>query len=653
MATEKSTQQVPQQTPQSAAEATGTTSSSFAEPITDENIEQTLSEEQQTSPVDFSDEEARLAAEALDTGEDDETDESADLSEQQQSEGLDLSSKSKTELVDMLEQLLATRPVQTLRGDVEAVKIAFYKKHRAEVEAQKKAFVEAGGAADEFSPALDAQELRLKDLVGEYRRRRDEFVAGLESAKQENLKIKLEIIEELKKLIDSGETLGQTFASFRELQNRWRETGAVPQANVKDLWETYNLYVEKFYDFIKINKELRDLDLKRNYETKISLCEQAEALVMEPSIVEAFRKLQKLHDEWRETGPVATEYKEQLWERFKEASTRINKQHQQYFDDIKAEQKKNLELKSSLCEQAEQITAAPLTSRKDWNKASARLLEIQKIWKTIGFAPKKDNTRIYERFRAACDKFFEAKRMFYVRLKEEMEHNLQLKVEICEAAEAVMNSEDWKKTGDELIALQKRWKEIGTVPRRYSDAVWKRFRAACDTFFENKSKHFASVDEQYKANLESKRALLEEMAGRGFENVDFETIKKFQRRWSEIGFVPIKSKDALQKEYKEVVDKLFASLRGGEYSRGMERFREKLTAMKNSGDRRVRQEREKLYGKVRQLESEIALLENNIGFFSKSKNAEAMIRDVKEKIARAKADMNAAIEKIKLIDEQQ
>ena len=646
MATEKSTQQDSQDLSQSQVEMPEAT---VVEPITDENIEQTPSEEQPLPPVDFSDEEARLAAAALDIGD---AEEEEELPSVQQTEGVDLSAKSKKELVDMLEGLLASKPVQTLRGDMEAVKIAFYKKHRAEVEECKKAFVEAGGAAEAFVPSLDAEELRLKDLVGEYRRRRDEFLAGLESAKQENLKIKLGIIEELKKLIDSGETLGQTFATFRELQNRWKETGPVPQANVKDLWETYNLYVENFYGFIKINKELRDLDLKRNYETKIALCEAAEGLVMEPSIIEAFHKLQKLHEEWRETGPVAAEYKEQLWERFKEASARINRQHQQYFDDIKAEQKKNLELKSSLCEQAEQLTASPLASRKEWNKASARLLEIQKIWKTIGFAPKKDNTRIYERFRAACDKFFEGKRMFYVRLKDEMEHNLQLKNEICEAAEAIMHSEDWKKTGDELIALQKRWKEIGTVPRRYSDAVWKRFRAACDTFFENKSKHFSSVEEQYKANLESKKALLKEMTDNGFENVEFEAIKNFQRRWSEIGFVPIKSKDALQKEYKEVVDKLFASLRGGEYSRGMERFREKLSTMKGSGDKRIRQERDKLYNKVRQLESEIALLENNIGFFSKSKNAEAMIRDVKEKIARAKADMNAAIEKIKLIDEQ-
>ncbi len=648
MATEKSTQQVQQEPDEATAVRNGGPMS--AEPITEENIE-TAAEDDMDSGLDFSDEDARLAAAALDSDEEGETED--DNSETSQATGIDLSSKSKEELVLMLEELLASKPVQTLRPDVEAIKIAFYKKHRSETEARRKAFVEAGGAAEDFAPEADASEARLKEAVAEYRHRRDEFSSGQEKIKQNNLKVKLEIIDELKRLIDSGETVGHTFSSFRELQNRWKETGPVPQASVKDLWETYNLYVENFYGIIKINKELRDLDLKRNLETKLSLCEAAEALVLEPSTVEAFHKLQKLHEQWRETGPVAVEYKEQLWERFREASARINKQHQQYFDDIKAEQKKNLELKTSLCEQTEALADTPAASRKEWNKASARLLEIQKIWKTIGFAPKKDNTRIYERFRAACDRFFEQKRVFYVRLKEEMEQNLRLKTEICEQAEAIMNSEEWKKTSEELIALQKRWKEIGTVPRRYSDAVWKRFRAACDTFFENKSKHFSSVDQQYKANLESKRALLAEIAESGFENVDFETIKNFQRRWSEIGFVPIKSKDALQKEYKEAVDKLFASLRGGEHSRGMERFREKLSTMKGAGDKRIRQERDKLYNKVRQMESEIALLENNIGFFSKSSNAEAMIRDVKEKIARTKADMNAAIEKIKLIDEQE
>ena len=540
-----------------------------------------------------------------------------------------------------------------LRRVVEAVKIAFYKAHRAEVEAQRRAFVEAGGAEGEFVSEPDPAELRFKDLFREYRRLRDEFVAGLEAAKEENLKIKLQIIEELKELASSDEMLNQTFNKFRELQHRWKETGVVPQQNVKDLWETYNLHVENFYNFIKINKELRDLDLKKNYEQKLALCEQAEALVLEPSIVEAFHKLQKLHDEWREIGPVANEYKEVLWNRFKEASSRINKQHQEFFENIKQEQLRNLELKSELCVKAEELAQQPLTSRKEWNKASEKLFEIQKVWKTIGFAPKKDNNAIYERFRNACDKFFEAKRAYYAGLKGEMEHNLQLKTELCEAAEALRDSEEWKKTTDELIALQAKWKQTGAVSRRYSDQIWKRFRAACDAFFERKSRHFAAVDDQYGENLRRKEALLEEMAAADILAGGFEMIRDFQRRWGEIGFVPIKQKEAIQKRYKEVVDKMFDTLRGSERDRSMDRFKEKVSSLKASGDRRLRTERDRLYNKVRQLEQDIALLENNIGFFSKSKNAEAMIAEVRAKIERAKQEMQAAIEKVKLIDQEE
>ena len=482
---------------------------------------------------------------------------------------------------------------------------------------------------------------------------RDEFVAGLEHAKEENLKIKLAIIEELKELVNSDETLNHTFNKFRELQQRWKETGPVPQANVKDTWETYNLHVENFYNFIKINKELRDLDLKKNYEAKIALCEQAESLVLESSIVSAFRKLQKLHDEWRETGPVANEYKESLWERFKQASSRINKAHQEYFENLKGEQQKNLEMKTELCVKAEELTEQMFTSRKEWNKANDRLLDIQKVWKTIGFAPKKDNTRIYERFRNACDRFFALKRDYYAQLKTEMDHNLQLKNEICEAAESIMDSEDWKKTSDELIALQKRWKEIGAVSRRHSDAVWKRFRAACDHFFERKAAHFSSIDNEQERNLQAKRELLEQMKACDVKEGGYEAIKTFQRQWNEIGYVPIKQKDALQKQYKEVVDALFAALRGSERDRSMDRFRSKLSTMKASGDKRLRSERERLYNKVKQLEADIALLENNIGFFSHSKGAESMINDVRAKIAKAKAEMAEAIEKVKLIDREE
>lgn len=562
----------------------------------------------------------------------------------------DLSGKSKEELVDMFARMLETEPVQTLRKSMEAIKVAFYKLHRAEVEAARKAFESTAAEGEEFVPAVDALEVRLKDLFKEYRRRRDEYMANLDSIKEENLKAKLAIIDELKELVNSDETLNHTFAKFRELQQRWKEIGVVPQQNVKDLWETYNLHVENFYNFIKINKELRDLDLKKNYEQKLQLCEQAEALITEPSTVEAFHKLQKLHDEWRETGPVANEYKDALWERFKAASTRINKQHQEYFERIKQEQMKNLELKTDLCEKTEALVEQPYSTRKEWNKASERLLEIQKIWRTIGFAPKKDNTRIYERFRAACDKFFEAKREFYAGVKNDMEHNLQLKTELCEAAEALQESSEWKQATEELIALQGKWSKIGPVPRRYSDQIWKRFRAACDHFFERKSQHFSQVEGEHEENLRRKLALIEEMRTADVKAGGYDVIRDFQRRWSEIGFVPIKQKDAVQKSYKEVVDAMFDALRGSERDRSMSRFRDRLQSMKSSGDKRLRSERERLYNKVRQLEQDIALLENNVGFFSKSKNAEAVVADIREKIAASKQQLQDMIEKVRMID---
>ena len=604
--------------------------------------------------VDFADEEAALAAQnaGLEIEGATPEEEAAEELAAQKPEEDKFAGKGKEELVALFARMLEEQPVQSIRRDVEALKIAFYRIRRAEVEAARRKFIEEGGAEEDFAPAVDGVEVQLKELFKEYRRRRDAFIANLEAEKEANLKVKQAIIEELKELVNSDETLNHTFNKFRELQQRWKDTGIVPQQHVKDLWETYNLHVENFYSFIKINKELRDLDLKKNYEQKVALCEQAEALVLEPSVVEAFHKLQKLHDEWRETGPVANEYKEALWERFKAASSRINKQHQEHFETLKGEQVKNLELKTGLCVATEELSSQPLTTRKEWNRASDRLLEIQKTWKTIGFAPKKDNNRIYERFRTACDRFFEAKRQFYAGMKTEMEHNLQLKIEICEAAESLMNSEEWKKATDELIALQTRWKQIGAVSRRHSDAVWKRFRAACDKFFERKASHFASVDGEHEENLQKKLALLAEMAGADVKAGGYEVIREFQRRWGEIGFVPIKQKDAIQKKYKAAVDELFNTLRGSERDRSMGRFREKVSSFKASGDRRLRSERERLYNKVRQLEQEIGLLENNIGFFAKSKNAEALVADVRAKIERAREEMASTIEKVKLIDKQ-
>ncbi|MBQ8437448.1 MAG: DUF349 domain-containing protein [Alistipes sp.] len=618
-------------------------SSAAVEEVAENQVEAVAVE----TTADFSEEDAALDAEKAGLAIGDEMAEEEAAADVDKG---DLSTRSKQELVDLFASLLESEPVQTLRKSVEAIKIAFYKQHRAEVDAARKAFEAENGEEAVFTPATDGLEIRLKELFKEYRRRRDEYIANLDSIKEENLKTKLAIIEELKELVNSDETLNNTFSKFRDLQQRWKDTGVVPQSKVKDLWETYNLHVENFYNFIKINKELRDLDLKKNYEQKVQLCEAAESLMMEPSIVEAFHKLQKLHDEWRETGPVANEYKETLWDRFKAASSRINKQHQEYFDSLKQEQMKNLALKSELCAKTEALAEQPYTSRKEWNKASERLIELQKMWRTIGFAPKKDNTRIYERFRTACDRFFEAKREFYAGIKSEMEHNLALKQEICEAAEALQSSDDWKHATEELIALQAKWKQVGAVSRRHSDAIWKRFRAACDRFFERKSQHFASIEDEHEANLKKKLALIEEMSAADSKEGGYDLIKEFQRRWSESGYVPIKQKDAIHKKYKAAVDQLFGILRGSERDRSMNRFKERLQGMKGSDDKRLRNERERLYNKVRQMEQDIALLENNIGFFSKSKNAEAMIADIREKIAKSKQELQDTIEKVRLID---
>ena len=596
----------------------------------------------------FADEEAALAADEAGLSIEDE------MPEEEEGVAVErdtLSGLNEEELVELFARKIESEPVQLLRPTVEAIKIALYKQHRAKVDAERKAFVEAGGDEAAFTPSEDAAEQRFKELFAIYREQRDRYIAQLDADKEQNLKIKLQIIEELKELVNSDETMNTTFARFRELQQQWKDTGLVPQQNVKDLWETYNLHVENFYNFIKINKELRDLDLKKNYEIKLNLCEQAEALSIETQIVESFRKLQKLHDEWRETGPVAIEFKEALWERFKEASSRINKRHQEHFESLKAEQMKNLALKQELCEKTEALLSLPMLSRKDWNKASDELLEIQKVWRTIGFAPKKDNNRIYERFRTACDKFFEQKREYYSGVKDEMEQNLALKQELCELAESLAMSEDWKHATDELTALQNRWKQVGPVARRHSDVVWKRFRAACDKFFERKSVHFSAIDSEYEQNLQLKRALLEEMKGADVKEGGFEAIKEWQRRWSQIGFVPIKHKDALQKEYKSIVDAMFQTLRSSEHDRSMKRFKERVSGMK--GGNQLRSERERLYNKVRQMEQDIALLENNIGFFSKSKNSEALIADVREKIERAKREMAELVEKVHLIDAEE
>lgn len=635
------------------------TAKKITTPVVGENIDNNIVDEivDQTPQIDFSEEEANLAASdpSLDMGEKVAEEEISSDDANSTITTSDFSKKSKKELVEILTELLQNRSIQSLRGDVEAVKIAFYKVHRAEIDSSRKQFIEQGGLPEEFVASTDQYEQRLKELFVVYRTKRDEFLMALESDKEKNYQSKLAIIEELKELLNSSETLNHTFNQFRELQTRWREIGSVPASTVKDLWETYNLHVENFYSFIKINNELRDLDLKKNYELKNALCEQAEALMLDGSVIDSFRKLQKLHEEWRETGPVALELKEQLWTRFRQASTQVNKRHQDYFENIKNEQTTNLTLKEGLCSQVEEICAKAISSRKDWLKVSEQIIEIQKVWKTIGFAPKKDNTIIYERFRMACDKFFELKREFYLQVKAEMDHNLELKNEICAMAESLKDSDDWKKTTDELIALQKKWKEItGPVPRRYSDQVWKRFRAACDYFFERKGKHFSGVEQEHEQNLEKKQALLKEIETfiESGSQITFDIVKGYQRRWTEVGFVPIKQKDAIAAEYRKLIDKLFASLRSGERNRGMSKFKDRVSTMQNNGGKGVKYEKERLMTKLKQMEADVAVLENNIGFFANSKGAEAMIKGVRTKIANTREQMQLIVEKINILNSQ-
>lgn len=575
----------------------------------------------------------------------------------EEGQGTDYFKMTKEELIIALENLLASRPLQQIGDEADIIKINFYKKHKAEIERKRRKFIDDGGNLEDFKPGEDVLENQFKELFKKYRDLKADHNRLVEHEKQENLKAKYAIIEEIKELLTGNESVNETFQNFRELQKRWRNIGPVPQTNVKDLWETYNHHVEKFYDFIKINKELRDLDLKKNMESKIALCEKAEELLLEADHIKAFNLLQKYHEDWRDIGPVPNEMRDEIWSRFKEATSKINKNYQEHFESLKDEQKKNLEQKSLLCDKVEEIIANKIESAKEWEEKSNAILEIQKIWKTIGFAPKKDNNKIYLRFRAACDEFFNRKREFFTEFKEEQMNNLQLKTELCIQAESLKDSTEWKKTTEDLINIQKRWKEIGPVPRKYSDALWKRFRAACDEFFQNKSKHFASVDNQYEENLARKLALVSEVenfAPGDSVEANFNALKDFQRRWSEIGFVPIRNKEEIQKKFREAINKHYDNLKIDEDRKNLLKFRNKLDTMstKPKGYQKLRVEREKTISKLKQLESDITLWENNIGFFAKTEKSNAMKEEVQKRIDETRKKIVLLEARIRLIDSE-
>jgi hypothetical protein len=558
-------------------------------------------------------------------------------------------------LIGELRILLQNDDFDRIRDDVDAIKINFFRRYRANIEAQKVAFTEAGGDLAEFKAEPDPNELDLRNLLKQYQDRRNEHNKKVDESKESNLHKKYEIIEEIKSLINNKESINKTFHEFRDLQNKWREIGPVPQAKLKDLWDTYHHHVENFYDFIKINKELRDLDLKKNLEAKIEICEKSEELLVEPSIIKAFNSLQKYHEQWREVGPVPRDKKDELWERFKTATSIINKKHQDYFEGRKLDQKKNLDAKIALCENVEQISSIEIETHRDWDEKSKELVQLQKIWRTIGFAPKKDNNKVYERFRIASDTFFDRKREFYNQNKEEQQVNLQLKNELCLKAEALKDSTNWKKTADEFITIQKAWKEIGPVPRKFSDIIWKRFRTACDFFFESKSKHFSSIEGEQSENLRKKRALLEEVKQftlTGDDNADLERLKDFQRQFTEIGHVPFKDKDTIQNDFRDVINRHFDTLRIDEKRRNLMKFKSKVATNTTSGrgQNKMRFEREKYMVKLKQMETDLALLDNNIGFFANTKNASALIDDVNQKITNTKEKIEFLKEKIRIMD---
>jgi hypothetical protein len=569
---------------------------------------------------------------------------------------VDYSGYSKHELVETMVLLIENRPPAEIRDDIDRIKILFYKKLKLESEERKNKFLSTGGKIEEYRSWVDPEDARVKHLLEKYREKRTDYNKVQEAEKYENLKKKYDIIDKIKDLVNREESINKTFHEFRALQNDWHAVGVVPQSSLKDLWENYHHYVEIFYDYIKINKELRDLDLKKNLESKVLLCERAEELLIEPNPVNAFRSLQDFHNQWREIGPVPIESKNDIWERFKEATAQINKRHHEYFEKQKDEQRRNLDAKIALCEEVEAINKLEMKNFRDFDDKADKVVELQKIWRTIGFAPKKQNNKIYQRFREACDAFFEKKRGFYADNKEIQINNLQKKIELCIQAEALQESTEWKATSDALIKLQKEWKEIGPVPRKQSERSWKRFRKACDHFFNRKTEFFTDLDTSYEDNLKAKLSIIEELEK--FEpgsdvQAAFERLKELQRKWTDIGFVPFNMKDEITTKYRNALNKEFDKLKIGDEDKSILKYKTKLDNLKANpkASRKVRNERDKFFTKIKQLESDIVLWENNIGFFAKSANAATMIREVEDKIDSAKKLIKTLEEKVKMIDQ--
>ena len=562
------------------------------------------------------------------------------------------SEKNLAELVELFEELVQNEERMKMSKEAEAIKAAFYKrlqKEKMDAGLVSAEAVEPAEEAEETEEVVEetvetsenpfaAIERGFKEIYNRYRKERAEYNRQLEKERENNLALKEAVIADLKALLEKQEDVNATFPEFREIQNRWRAIGPVPAQNYRNINETYQLYVEQFYDMVKINRELRDLDFKKNLEAKEEFCALAEKLAENPNVIEAFRELQKLHEQWKEFGPVAKEYRDQIWDRFKAATAVVNKKYQAFFEGLKEQQAENLAKKTVLCEKVEEIAEREVSDSNQWNAFSKEIEDIQKEWRTIGFASKKDNQKIYDRFRAACDKFYGRKRDFYNDYKDSINQNMEKKISLCEAAEALKSSTEWKKATDQFIALQKQWKEIGAVPRKKSEQLWKRFRAACDEFFAERDKN-AKPENDFYGNLKAKQRLIEEIKAyvlTGDAAADQEAMKAFQARWQEIGFVPFKEKDKVAQAYKAALQEKFPAPERG--------------ARRGRGSRAPLSEKDRLIQKYNQLEQDIVTYENNIGFFSMSKNSEPLIKQMQERIDAAKAELKALAEQIRVLD---
>lgn len=564
---------------------------------------------------------------------------------------------SKQEIIDQLKKLVQDN-VLPERSETEYLKQCYYRLHNAEVVAQRDAFVADGGNADDFLPAPDETEAEFKAQMNLIKERRSQHMAAIEKERQENLERKLAIIEKIKAAAATPESADKAYNEVKQLQAEWKEIKNVPAEKATELWKNYQLYIEQFYDQLRLNHEFRAYDFKKNLESKLHLCEAAEKLADVPDPVSAFHQLQKLHQEFREIGPVAKELREEVWARFKAASTVVNKRHQAHFEKLKAEEEENLVKKTALCEKMEAVSTDGLKTAADWENATNEVLQMQAEWKTIGFTPRKMNTNIFERFRTACDVFFHKKSEYFKNMRETFSANQAAKVALCEKAEALKDSTDWNSTTNKFLQLQKEWKAVGPVSRKVSENLWKRFSAACNYFFEQRNAATAGQREEEEGNLARKQeiieklnALLEQHAGEDQAADDVQdTVRSLMDEWNQVGHVPFRKKDKIYKKYHDVVDRIYQELHISAGRRRLENFRKNVA---DKGGNELTRERDRIYRAYEAKKQEIQTYENNLSFFNaKSKKGNSLVEEIEKKVARLKDDLDLIAEKIKAINEQ-